>query len=500
MLLVMDQMGGPAMQLQSVETYAAGDLVYAFIADGLAAVQYGGYACLLYAARSDNRLAAIDLGPAPTAPVAGNPVIGPNPGADIVVQDNPGSDRAFVFSSYDGLLRHAALGSTGLPGLTKGTMTSQGYLYGVTSMEIVERGATDLAIIAQRDVPGLHSYTIADTGAISLVASLADSPKSYLADVADSATVKVAGRDFLLTASALENGLSLFEIDAAGEVSFVDALGSEDGLPIAGPAALLGIAHEGRQFVVVASTISASISVVRINEMGVLFVADHRIDDRNTRFDNVVALDGFAYAGRAFVVTGGSDAGVTVLELLPDGRLSPVLSQALETGAGIGPVTGVEAVVLNGKVAIFLTDAGGDRIHHFEIDLAAIGDLYQTQGGTLSGSALDDRMIGSELAESLQGGGGDDFLHDGGGDDLLLGGAGADVFVFDRDGSADRIGDFQDGIDRLDVSDWGRIYTASALNIMITASGAVVSYGAESLTITTSGTAALQLTDADFLF
>jgi len=100
----------------------------------------------------------------------------------------------------------------------------------------------------------------------------------------------------------------------------------------------------------------------------------------------------------------------------------------------------------------------------------------------------------------LQGGAGDDFLHDGGGDDLLLGGAGADVFVFDRDGSADRIGDFQDGIDRLDVSDWGRIYTASALNITITASGAVVSYGAESLTITKSGAAALHLTDADFLF
>ena len=27
--------------------------------------------------------------------------------------------------------------------------------------------------------------------------------------------------------------------------------------------------------------------------------------------------------------------------------------------------------------------------------------------------------------------------------------------------------DFQDGIDRLDVSDWGRIYTASALNISV---------------------------------
>ncbi len=488
------------MQAQVVTTYAVGDLAFPFIADGLAVVQSGGYSRLLYAARGDNRLAALDLATAPAAPVAGNPVIGSNPGADIVVQDNPGADRAFVFSSFDGPLRHAALGSTGIPGATTATMTSQGYLYGVTALEMIERGATDLAVIAQRDVPGVHIYTAPDTGTMALVASLADSPKSYLADVADTLAVKVAGRDFLLTASALENGLSLFEMGAAGQASFVDAIGAGDGLPIAGPAAMLGIALGGTQYVVVAAPLSATISVLRVNEMGVLFVEDHLIDDRTTRFDNVVALDGFAYQGRAFVVTGGSDAGVTVLELLPDGRLSHVLSQALETGAGIGAVTGVETVMLNGKAAIFLTDAGGDRIHHLEINLAATGALYQAQGGTLTGSGLEDRIMGSAVADTLQGGAGDDFLHDGGGGDLLIGGAGADVFVFDRDGITDRIGDFQDGADRLDVSDWGRIYTASALNITITASGAVVSYGAESLTITKSGAAALHLTDADFLF
>ena len=247
------------MQVQVLTTYAAGDLAYPFIADGLAVVQSGGYTRLLYAARGDNRLAALDLGTAPAAPAAGNPIIGPSPGADIVVQDNPGAERAFVFSSFDGLLRHAALGPTGVPGATNATMTSHGSLYGVTAMELIERGATDLVIIAQRDVPGLHSYTVSETGAMSLVAELTDSPKSYLADVADAVAVKVAGRDFLLTASALENGLTLFELDAAGQASFVDAIGAADGLPIAGPAAMLSVMQGGTQYVVVAATISSSI-------------------------------------------------------------------------------------------------------------------------------------------------------------------------------------------------------------------------------------------------
>lgn len=488
------------MQVQAVQTFTAAELGFGFIADGLAVVQAGGYVRLFHADRNDNRLAALVLETNAPPPPGAGPAIGRNPGADIIVQDNPGADRIFVFSSHDGILRHAWIGATGAPGFTNSTSTSEGLLSGVTAMELIERGATDLAVVAQRDVPGLRIFSVADTGAITLLSTIADSPKSYLGDVSDIAVVTVAGRDFLLAASGLENGLSLFEIDEAGQASFVDALGAGDGLPVGGPAALQSVALGQTQFVVVASTLSASLSVIRINDMGVMFVEDHLIDDRTTRFDSVVALDAFSHAGRAFVVTGGTDAGITVLELLPNGRLSHILSHAMETGAGIGNVTGVETVVLNGAAQIFLTDAGGDRIYQVQIDLTGTGGLYQAAGNAVTGSALDDRMMGSALADTLNGGAGEDMLHDGGGVDVLTGGAGADVFVFDRDASADSISDFQDGIDRLDVSSWGRIYTAQALNIQITGTGAVVSYGAESLTITRSGAAPLVLTDADFIF
>lgn len=91
-------------------------------------------------------------------------------------------------------------------------------------------------------------------------------------------------------------------------------------------------------------------------------------------------------------------------------------------------------------------------------------------------------------------------MHDGGGADVLTGGAGADVFVFCRDGEADRIADFQPGIDKIDVSDWGRIYTAGALSISPISGGALVSYGSESLTVMNAGGGALSLGEADFLF
>lgn len=490
------------MQIQLVTTYTSFSPWFAHIADGLAVVESGGYLRLLYAARSDNRLASLTLAeglPAP-APNPADPVIGRRAGSDIVVQSNATLDRAYVFSSHDGLLRHATLNATGAPGLTNGTQTDQGFLFGVTAMDILERGATDIAVIAQRNEPGLRLFSITEAGAIALLHSLADGPKSYLGDVSALASIKVAGRDFLLTASALENGLSLFEIGPNGQPSFVDAFGAADGLPVGGPSAMQTAAIGGVQYVVVAGTISSSLSVLRINEMGVMFLHDHMIDDRNTRFDHLAALDMFTHAGRVFVVAAGTDSGVSVVELLPDGRLSHLVSQPLETGAGIANVTGVEVTVLSSAAQILLSDARGDRIHHLALSLADLGGLIMATGGTTTSSALNDRIIGSALADTLQGGAGDDMLHDGGGNDLLIGGAGADVFVFGRDDSPDRIGDFQAGIDRLDVSDWGRIYTAQALQITPTATGALVSYGSETLTITRAGGGSLSLGDADFIF
>lgn len=490
------------VRLQAVAIYTSLGAGFDYIADGLAVVQSGGYLRLLFAARSDNRLSMLSLDNAapPDTAAPGAPVIGSAGGADIVVQDSSATDRVYVFSSHDGLLRHASLDPTGQPGLTNGTLTDQGYLFGVTAMEIFERGPTDIAVIAQRNVPGLRLFSITEGGGVTLLSTLRDGPKSYLGDVADLAGVKVAGRSFLLAASALENGLSLFEIGPDGGTRFVDAIGAADGLPVAGPSKLQAVTVGGTQFVVVGATLSSSLSVLRVNEMGVLFVEDHLIDSRETRFDHLIALDMFTHAGRVFIAAAGTDRGLSVIEVLPDGSLSHLISHALEAGGGIGTVTGVETAIIGTSAAIFLTDAGGDRIHHFALPLADLGGLVIAQGGSASGSERDDRIMGSSRTDTLQGGAGDDFVHDGGGNDLLLGGAGADVFVFVRDGTPDHIGDFQDGTDRIDLSDWGRIYAASALDITRTPTGAVISYGTETLTITKTSNGALTLTDADFLF
>ncbi|MDO6963850.1 M10 family metallopeptidase C-terminal domain-containing protein [Rhizobium alvei] len=84
-----------------------------------------------------------------------------------------------------------------------------------------------------------------------------------------------------------------------------------------------------------------------------------------------------------------------------------------------------------------------------------IGIYRTTWIENAAGGAGDDRLIGNRIANDLYGNDGDDSLSGGGGNDRLWGGDGADLFLFGRNFGRDRIEDFEDGTDRIDLSGFG---------------------------------------------
>jgi Ca2+-binding RTX toxin-like protein len=96
--------------------------------------------------------------------------------------------------------------------------------------------------------------------------------------------------------------------------------------------------------------------------------------------------------------------------------------------------------------------AGDDRIRGGKDD--------DTLGGgegddRVRGNGGDDVVNGEAGDDRLKGGSGNDRLDGGDGSDRYHGGKGADVFVFSSDGADDKIHDFQDGIDLIDVTAYG---------------------------------------------
>jgi hypothetical protein len=105
----------------------------------------------------------------------------------------------------------------------------------------------------------------------------------------------------------------------------------------------------------------------------------------------------------------------------------------------------------------------------------------------LMGEQGDDLLLGGNGSDLLGGGSGNDTLSGGAGSDLLTGDSGADRFVFDAPGSADRITDFQPGIDEL-VFDPARYAGAGAGSFVYDRSTGNLYYDADG-----SGAGAAQL-------
>ena len=138
------------------------------------------------------------------------------------------------------------------------------------------------------------------------------------------------------------------------------------------------------------------------------------------------------------------------------------------------------------------TDLGGTPFDAKLVGRRGADDLY--------GRAGDDILRGGKGHDWLFGGAGDDHLFDGRGKDVMIGGDGADVFVMTDDGQTDRIRDFEQGLDSIDLSNW----EAEGIgDLDISVRGAAwlkISGGDELLLVQVDDSAGFAFTVDDFLF
>ncbi len=138
------------------------------------------------------------------------------------------------------------------------------------------------------------------------------------------------------------------------------------------------------------------------------------------------------------------------------------------------------------------TDLGGTPFDAMVAGRRGADDLY--------GRAGDDILRGGKGADWLFGGAGDDRLNDGRGKDVMIGGDGADIFEMTRDGQIDRIRDFEQGLDRIDLSNWSADGIGD-LDISVRDRAWIeIAGGDEVLLVQVDDSAGFAFTAQDFLF
>lgn len=469
--------------------------------DDLLVTDIGGRRVIYGLNRAENRLIELSVGPGGALSLEGSLVFAGTIAAGADAQLGLASFASGAeFLTVSGLAavdgQMVSLSGTGALG-TQQTLSGTGALAHPTGLQasgapvLVSGGATG----------GLVHYADIGFGFVE-GAGLVDTSDRYLADVSASVGFVSAGTTYIATASSDEAGVNVASVTAGGLVQ-TGALGAADGLPISAPSDMAALERLDETLLVVASFGTSSLSVLQVDE-GVPTLADHIYDSDATRFQGAASVSALVHGGFAFVAAGGAEGGVSLMTVLPGGRLVHLGSVAEDETLSLDQVETLEVFVDGNALQIVTGSAGEPGLVRLSYDLSETGAvvLADPDGTGAAGTALDDQLIGSVVGETLNGLAGNDILLDARGNDVLIGGAGADLFVFTADGQTDQIADFERGVDRLDLSGFDFLYDVSQLSITPTGNGAILNFGNETIFVTTADAAPLtaaDLSNADIL-
>lgn len=394
-----------------------------------------------------------------------------------------------VIDTSDGPALLAASGAGGAlmlyPVLEDGTLgpaenlgqTIYGADLGV-SVTVVLPNGNQVVYAALSGEPGIARITFNADGRIVSESFTSDTVASAAADITGLAQIRTGGSTWLISASGTENTVTLWSVADNGGLSVAQTLTGEEGLWVSAPSALEATEAHGSAYAILGSAGTDSLTVMRIDSDGTIHVTDHLIDDLGTRFGGVAALDVVEMDGRVYVIAGGADDGISIYELLPNGRLLALAHIEDTTAMGLANVSAISAQAGADGIDIYVASASEAGLTQLSYTPPPVGETLfaNASGGSLNGSSRADILTGAQGADTLSGGGGDDILLDGGGRDVLTGGAGADVFILSMDGQQDRITDFEQGVDRIDLSGWSMLRDISQLRITQTATGIQIAY------------------------
>jgi hypothetical protein len=365
------------------------------------------------------------------------------------------ANTPYLFSvhSVSGELQVAAVASDGSIGAFNTVSGTAGL--GIKTVELIEGGPTPTIVASCYDGQMVGTFTIDETNTLVGV-NTPIAPDVFGGYRVTDLSVHASGEETRFVAiSAQANMIASFEIDGNGNVTELDHRGAADGLGINSPTSLSQLTVNGRDYVLVSSYGTSSLTVLELAEDGALTLTDQINDNTTTRFGNVLEVETLAIGDHAFVALAGSDGGVTLLQMLNGGMLSEVATYENPGSDSFGDITMLELFAEGDTLVILTGSDASDMVSAFSFDTSNMGSVIDGRG---AGTAIDDTLLSNESTA------------------LLTGGDGNDTFILRDTGTTVEITDYEHGVDQIDLSHWPRAYSLTALEFVPLADGIQISY------------------------
>lgn len=350
----------------------------------------------------------------------------------------------------------------------------------ISSLEMAGNGTTGLATLRDGSVVQLDFDPETETVLHHIPEGVSGGVGAGLVTMIDD-----GGISYAVVGYGSTDSLGLLRMDASGHYTFVDTIEPSDGLWVDRPGALTSLTGiDGVPYIILAASGSSSLTVLAIED-DQLIVRDHLLDDLGTRFASANYVQAVDIGGQGFVIAAGADQGISIMALMPGGRLQHVDTIAASIETPISAISALEVLVDGNSIRIFVATQAAPYLVEFQFTLDNPG-LTQMGGSghdVMTGGTGDDLIAGGAGHDSLAGGAGNDMLSDGEGSDTLRGEAGEDTFIFGVDGDVDQIADYERGVDRIVIESPNLISYVGDVQILSRFWGAELRIGTEALMV-----------------
>ena len=355
----------------------------------------------------------------------------------------------------------------------------------LTELGQIRIGKGDFIFAANRGQAAVTVHQVTDKGGLRKVSTAQVDDGALPAGVTLPAgasldriiAVELGDSRVLVSISGLGNFVATHLLDQNGKITGGTVYSGALGTGFQTPSAIEAVQFGGATYLVMAAQASSSLTVFQLGGDGSITPRDHILDELTTRFQSVTALAAVVVSDRAFVFAGGRDDGISVFTIQPDGRLLHLTTIADTDDMTLARISAIEAVVMDGKIALFVASATEAGITQLVFDPGPIGFTGKAAPGSPTGTAGGDMMLAGPGTIWMGGGAGDDILIAAGESVALLGGPGADIFVPSNLKGRVAIRDFEVGIDRLDLSQLGMVRSPEQLRFVPQSYGVKIFFG-----------------------
>lgn len=342
----------------------------------------------------------------------------------------------------------------------------------IDATSVAEINGDTFVFVADALARTVTSFHVEQDGGLQQVDSVSDSNFINLSTPRAMDVATIGQKTFLAIAGS--EGITVYEIEPDGEFVLADTMRS-----LLGPGYndLEIVSFRGSTYAIAMFSGGHPMIVYEIHDDGSLTVVGEIPPGAGGNLNGVLAIDAFFHDNEAYVVAG------TVLN-----NADTAFATLLQIGSGNDSLVGgpEDDLILGYGGRDHLRGQGGDdslRGDDGRDRLVGGSGSDTLQGGTdgdglFGGSGADkavggagnDSIVGASGQDSLFGGDGNDTLRGGKGQDLLIGGdgndlidpgsgfdtlrggLGKDVFFINDGYDHNRVIDFQDGIDKIDLS------------------------------------------------